>query len=379
MNIVFASHTAIGGPFVVGSHHLAQQFAGMGHSVLHLSTPLTPFHVLKMHDSAIQNRFEIWRKGGITRREGLVEYGPLALVPWQLSRCLLDWTNLLLWCIPTVPQALQGAGFRKVDVLLVDQPRMVGIEDIVSPDKLVYRATDLYPGDRHVAKAEARLVEKADLVVGTSKPVVDHLQALCVHKRALLLENGVDVEHIAVQRPMPSEYHTVPAPKAIYVGALDARLNFAIIRDLCLEIPQLTVILIGPLSNPLPQALIGLRNLVLLGARPYDSIPAFLQHAEVGLLPLTSHPSNTGRSPMKLYEYGAAGLCVVATATPELSRRALPFVALARDASEFVANVRTVLENPKLLAERRRTAKEISATMDWNGIAQKLLREIVAP
>jgi glycosyltransferase involved in cell wall biosynthesis len=163
----------------------------------------------------------------------------------------------------------------------------------------------------------------------------------------------------------------------VYIGALDARLDFVMIRELCLAIPQLTVILIGPLLNPPPQALSCLRNLLLLGPRSYDSIPAFLQHAEVGLLPLTSHPSNAGRSPMKLYEYGAAGLCVVAISTPELSRRALPFVALAKDTGEFIAHVKAVLDNPQLLADKRRAAKEISGRMDWSGIAKRLLDEVL--
>jgi glycosyltransferase involved in cell wall biosynthesis len=128
----------------------------------------------------------------------------------------------------------------------------------------------------------------------------------------------------------------------------------------------------------MPAALKGIRNLVLLGPRSYDLIPAFLQHADIGLLPLTSHPANAGRSPMKLYEYGAAGLYVVATATPELVRRSLPFVCLARDGSEFIAGVQAVLDKPGLLEDKRRAAREISAGMDWKGIASRLLNEIGA-
>jgi glycosyltransferase involved in cell wall biosynthesis len=379
VNIVFASHTAMGGPFVVGSHHLARQFAAMGHSVLHLSTPITPFHLMSRHEAAIQTRFANWRQDGISRDKGLLEYVPLALVPWQASRYLLGRANPLLWCMPTLARVMRRIGFSIVDLLLVDQPKMVGIEDIVSPRKLIYRATDLYhefTGDERVATAEVILARKAHLLVGTSQPVVDHLQALRTQKRALLLENGVDVEHLATARPLPVEYQNIRTPRAVYIGALDERLDVSIIRDLCLAIPQLSVIAIGPVPASLPAALKGISNLVLLGPRSYDLIPAFLQHADIGLLPLTSHPANAGRSPMKLYEYGAAGLYVVATATPELVRRSLPFVCLARDGGEFIAGVQAVLDKPALLEDKRRAAREISAGMDWKGIAARLLNEI---
>ena len=42
MKIAFLSHTAMGGDFVVGSHHLATALAARGHDVLHMSAPVTP-------------------------------------------------------------------------------------------------------------------------------------------------------------------------------------------------------------------------------------------------------------------------------------------------------------------------------------------------
>ncbi len=46
------------------------------------------------------------------------------------------------------------------------------------------------------------------------------------------------------------------------------------------------------------------------------------------MLPLSEHPTNAGRSPMKLYEYLAAGLRVVARRTPALAAVPLADVAL---------------------------------------------------
>ena len=64
LTIVFASHTFMGGTFVVGSHHLARCLANQGHRVLHLSTPVTPFHLVGWSNAETKGRFETWWHGG---------------------------------------------------------------------------------------------------------------------------------------------------------------------------------------------------------------------------------------------------------------------------------------------------------------------------
>jgi glycosyltransferase involved in cell wall biosynthesis len=353
----------------------------MGHSVLHLSSPVTPLHLVRARREGFRNRFAIWQAGGVDRGGGLREYVPLAVVPWQLSRYFLDWENALLWCLPTLPRALYRLGVRKVDLLVIDQPKLAGIEEILSADRLVYRATDLYPditGDPRVAIAETRLVKKADLVVATSRPVLEHLRRLAMPKRQMLLENGVDIDHFSAPRRVPPEYRDRSRPLAIYVGALDERLDFGLVRKLCIEIPELTVVLIGPSSVPGVSLLSSLPNALLLGSKPYEEIPGYLQHAQVGLLPLSLHASNRGRSPLKLYEYGASGLPVVGTSTPELSQRDLAFLRLAEGPDQFVAEVRAILDRPDSARVMSDAAKRTAAQHTWSAIAAKLLGEALA-
>ena len=106
----------------------------------------------------------------------------------------------------------------------------------------------------------------------------------------------------------------------------------------------------------------------LLGPRPYAEVPAYLQHADVGLLLLSPDPANAGRSPMKLYEYAAAGLPVLARATPELQRRAEPFVALYDDAGSAVRHLARLLGGGAVLPDPAALAPH-----DWAVLAQRLL------
>ena len=64
---------------------------------------------------------------------------------------------------------------------------------------------------------------------------------------------------------------------------------------------------------------LGHPNLVALGSVDYSKLPQILSQCAVGLLPMSDDASNAGRSPMKFFEYLAAGLPVVSTPLPALS------------------------------------------------------------
>ena len=54
-------------------------------------------------------------------------------------------------------------------------------------------------------------------------------------------------------------------------------------------------------------------GVVLLGARPSVEVPAYLQHADVLVVPHVVTPFTDSLDPIKLYEYQAAGRPVVST------------------------------------------------------------------
>jgi hypothetical protein len=73
---------------------------------------------------------------------------------------------------------------------------------------------------------------------------------------------------------------------------------------------------------------------------------------------------------MKIFEFGAAGLPVVASATAELRRRKLPFVALADSADEF-ARLCAAMANGGA-APAREQARSAALEHSWKVKAQRL-------
>ncbi|MFC3799489.1 glycosyltransferase [Cohnella sp. GCM10012308] len=296
---------------------------------------------------------------------------PMALLPWEVAGPIYARTGKN-WTLPRMKRLLREQGMDRVDLLLIDQPRFAGLDEIVRPDVTVYRPTDLYAqmtGDSSIQAAEAAIMARAHGLVSTSEPVLEALLPYNPALPCLLLENGVEYEHFARGGEEPEDLRAIPGPRAVYVGALDERLDLGALRKLADARPDLSLVVIGPCDDATAAVFAGRPNVHLLGPKKYKDVPKYLHHADVALLPLSGHAANKGRSPMKLYEYAAAGLPVVVTETPELLRREEPFLYFYRDADEFPAQVGKAL-TAKHGRDRIRAMAERHA---WDAKARTLL------
>jgi glycosyltransferase involved in cell wall biosynthesis len=178
----------------------------------------------------------------------------------------------------------------------------------------------------------------------------------------------VDFEHFARPAAAPADYDRVPRPIAVYLGRLAEWFDWRLLGDVASRLPEVSFVLVGP-GRP-PRGAPRPPNLHLLGPRPYASAPAYLQHADVGLMPfdVSGHPRIGSSQPLKLLQYLASGLPVVSTAWAELSRLEAPAV-LCRSAEEFAAGVRRCLAQPRAVDSWRAYA----AGHAWEDRARRLV------
>ncbi len=372
---VFLTHSSFSSPFRVGSHQLTKVLDGCGWRVLHVPTPVTPAHFpLGLFKPEYRSR--IAQAGGrlqpLFERSG--EYIPLAWLPWQMARLAgRHGPALYAGSQFTAARHIQRAGFARPDLLFVDEPRMIAMARWFKPRRSFYRATDLYhemKGDSSVLVAERRALMETDAFIATSSPVYEHLRKMAPDKPGLLLENGVELDHFVRPVPLPADLQRIPAPRATYVGAIDDRFDFAATISLARQRPGVSLVLIGPCKTGGAESALP-SNVHLLGSRPYETIPAYMQHSTVGLLPLTAHRANRGRSPMKIYEYGAAGLPVLASQTDELARRNLSFVTLYETAEQMPKALDATLALRPVLSAR---AIQAAQAMSWNSRLDEIMR-----
>ncbi|WP_366247710.1 glycosyltransferase [Terribacillus aidingensis] len=373
--ILFASHTLMNGPFVVGSHHLARELSKQN-DVIHLSSPVTPLHFAKWKDKVTNYKLKrSLRNQRVKINDNLIDIVPFSLIPWKMSRHFFNSSKLNYTCSTMIP-GIKSDIFQHVDVLILDQPSFIGIESIINPKITIYRPTDLYTDmedDEVIRKAEALIMNNADALIGTSEPVLNKIRLLNKKIPRQLIENGVEFEHFNTYRPEPKDYAHIKGPKAVYMGAIDKRLDMNAIFELARGIPELNLILIGPYEEKDIRLIRYEKNIFLFGTREYRDLPGYLQAADIGLLPLSDHPSNQGRSPMKLYEYAASGIPVVAKKTTELERRKDNFISIYSDYKELINTVKRLLDDASLESN---VIKEEARKYSWENRAL-LLSEFI--
>jgi hypothetical protein len=376
MRIAFLSHTAMGGDFVVGSHHLASALAARGHDVLHLSAPVTPAHVLGLRDGFTRRRFARFLRGGDIQH-GVRDIVPLALLPWALAR-----TRPALmrahsrWMLAAPFRGVRSLQLAQADQLIVDEPRMLGAALArASRATLAYRATDLYAamrGDPRIADAERILCRRAEVIVATSEQIAVYLRELS-GRQVHVIGNGVAYTRFATPQSLAPSFAALPGQRgsrAIYVGAFDTRFCAESVRSAARALPAHTFVLAGPGGERIAAAL-SLPNIHATGAVPYESLPGLLQACAVGLLPFSSNDANAGRSPMKLFEYAAAGLAVAASCSFRPGS-AMPSLSIADSPADFARAVGAAFEQAGDETQVAR-GRERSRAEDWNAKAAQLM------
>jgi len=164
-------------------------------------------------------------------------------------------------------------------------------------------------------------------------------------------------------------------PRIVFTGAIVAtKLDVALLVTLARARAEWSFALVGPVGPGDPRtdvsALRGEPNLHLLGARSYGELPDVLRGADAGLIPYARNELTESIFPMKVYEYLAAGLPVVATPLPALA--GVAEVATAADAAGIAALLDAALadDGPERRVERSRAA----ASHSW----ERRLEEIAA-
>lgn len=210
-------------------------------------------------------------------------------------------------------------------------PLTYGLEERAA--MVVYHSVDLLHmidgiPRQALLQAERHLIARADALVASSTGVAEHLRAQ--NAQPLVWENVADIELFQSRSAPPAKRER----RAIFVGNLTpGKINFAILEAIVSKGVQLA--LAGPFSidgtkrDPALNRLLASPLVTYLGTLNQQDMAAEIGKSWIGIIPYHLNQYTTGVFPMKVYEYLAAGLPVVATELPSLSGRAISGVTLA--------------------------------------------------
>jgi glycosyltransferase involved in cell wall biosynthesis len=212
---------------------------------------------------------------------------------------------------------------------------------------IVYHCVDEYSAfsdaAQEVKQRELDLLKKADLVIASSEKLLESKRA--VNPNTHLVLHGVDFDHFVRATDLAvgvaPEIAALKPPVLGFVGLIADWVDLPLIAELARLRPEWSIVLLGRADTDI-SAIQAIPNIHLLGPRPYSELPAYLRGMDVALLPFVQNELTYAANPLKLREYLAAGLPVVAAPLPEV-KRFQPMVSVAGSADEYVFAIETLL------------------------------------
>jgi glycosyltransferase involved in cell wall biosynthesis len=271
---------------------------------------------------------------------------------------------------------LERRGARRV-VLSLWRPGFAPALDLVPHDVSCYHVADEYTfsaEDRPTPPDEAALLARVDQVVVHSEGLLEKKGGVNPH--TAFIPNGVDYDAFATSVTEPDDLRAIPRPRIGYVGHVKEQLDFALLAGLARARPGWHFVLLGPVRDrddvrAALAPLAALPNCHLLGARPTSALPGYVQALDVATMCYVEDGYTQYISPLKLYEYLAAGRPVVAT--PIRSLRPLGgLIHLARGEAEWLEAIRASLAPEATAAAAQTARRAVARAHDWAVLVDRL-------
>lgn len=365
-NVIILSSADWDTPFWTNKQHMAVQFAEHGWRVLYVDSLGLRKPMLHKKDMLRITRrlvkFFSWPR---KVRPNIWRVSPLVLpfhkyvLVRNLNAVILRWTMRLHTLL---------LGFKK-PLIWTYNPLTSNLCSKLPHCGIIYHCVDDLRASPRVdsvviSKGERELAQVADMCFTTSPALQERMGAL--FKRSIFEPNVCDYEHfrtaLSKSIPEPAEIADIPHPRLLFIGALsEYKVDFGMMESIAKLRPDLHWILVGAQGEGQPESrgVPKLPNLHALGPKPYKTLPTFMHHADVAVIPAPLNAYTRSMFPMKFFEYLAAGLQVIGTRLPALEGFQDLYFAVD-DADEFCEAVDAVL------AGAQRNAEQIDIACRYN-------------
>jgi len=200
-----------------------------------------------------------------------------------------------------------------------------------------------------------------------------------------VLPDAVDLELFSRTHKLPPSPYPSDVDNVVYSGHLYDYKGIPTILEAARMLPDINFHMVGGLADDIERqqiksATMGLDNVVFHGSVAHTAVPNYLWHASILLLPPSAlHPSSNWTSPVKLGEYLASGVPIVATRIPALEQlvtdREVDFVA-PDNPEELAESIQNTLSKPQAAKNRVAAALAKAETLSYTHRADQILKLI---
>jgi glycosyltransferase involved in cell wall biosynthesis len=287
------------------------------------------------------------------------------------QRLILASVRMLLWRLGVRP-----------DLTWFVVPHLAGVAGQLGEQLSVYYCTDDHASLPNVDVDAVRamddeLTRRADVVFVTSETLLP--RKLALNPETHLAPHGVDYAHFAragdPALAIPDDVARLPGPIVGFFGLIERWIDLDLVSFLAERRPDWTFLLIGRVA--VPEAEVPKRpNIVYLGRRPYETLPAYGKAFSTALIPYRLTQQVLHANPLKLREYLAMGKPVVSVSTPEIDKFA-DYTRIGRTREELLAHLDAAVASQPSEAELAARKRLISG-MTWEANTRRVVDRVEA-
>lgn len=250
-------------------------------------------------------------------------------------------------------------------------------------ERTVYVDRDYEPGfmtsplrRRWAAHAEARAASRADLTLSIGRRLAARFAGLPGAK-VRISPTGVDGAQFTPRR------RSVPVPHMVFVGQIAAWSGIeevlAAMQELLPQVPDLRLTVIGPCEDAYrrrlaPQIAALANHIDWRGDTSRDQVAAALDAAGIGLATFRAHPLRIHATPLKVMEYLASGLPVIALEGSEagdIVTASGTGLTCATHGPAIAVTIRRMLADPVAYARMSEAGPPLAHDHDWGRILDR--------
>jgi beta-glucosidase/6-phospho-beta-glucosidase/beta-galactosidase len=229
---------------------------------------------------------------------------------------------------------------------------------------------------KQLVQNEARLMDAADIVFTGGYEL--WLKKKQQHENVHFFGCGVDFDHFnKASDPdtiMPPDIDFMPRPILGWFGVVDERVDYAMVGEMARMRPDWSFAMVGPVVKVDPNLLPHSPNLFWMGNRDYQVLPNYCRAFDVNMMCFAMNAATQYINPTKGLEYMATGKPIVSTPVRDVVRQWSDIVAVASNATEFVAAADRALRNPD--PEQLQRGLERAKSSSWENTV-KTMQELI--
>lgn len=290
----------------------------------------------------------------------LTIYFPLVF-PFAERLKIISFINKILM-ITLIKIKIWNLGFKNI-ILWFYTPKSIYLMRRLKEKFIVYDIMDEHSkfngAPKSISEDEKMLIEKCNIVFTGTNRLLEEKRNF--NSNSHFFPCGVDYSHFAkAQNGNPPylplekggaegfEMADIPSPVVGYVGAVDGRLDYDLVRRMAESHPEWSIVFIGPFVGVRRDDLPDMKNIFYLGGKKYEELPAYMKYFNVCIMPFRKNPLTEKINPTKALEYMAAGKPIVSTPIPDMVEFYSHIIKIAHNADSFIKHLEREINTPDL-------------------------------